>query len=545
MAKSLQHNALSYTNYTSTQPQEVAKLLSFTKKPEGYRKEYVSWKNILRANAKTKTTPTFKNQHLGRSAQNLLAPIIQKLIIGERVILNHKYISSITGTGQRQNKNIIKELSGVLDVKYHRSVVANGKKRTRSYEFSFKAGTLEESKVTEENLENPTGKFISHHYTKENNNIENIRSITRASQASFSQNPNSNNSTDTAVSVDTIKNVSSEGDIVVTDSQSTPTVVPIQRNHRPPNKRKKPTNASMKAKIINLTFYSKPKNLGQMHDLLDTEICNELRSNSGRDFSNNFISQRILSFIKKPNITASFKTKQGFISYMTSVLQREFHDATKTSGAQFRLRVNLTAEDRQYNAQEKFLNSVEQIAITQVCPENQLKSKIAGRLESSKAYGLLSRLKRFEVVGEVMRIHLTRSIELTENDRDIILSQVQAVYSTVSGGNYECIETIEFVIPEGSIPVYSSSGQNATQQGLPALELQKGIWGEISQKLIEEFGENTYRNWFSKLTSEVNGKNNTLQLKASSEFIADWVRINYERALQRIVNEFGLELQQI
>lgn len=385
--------------------------------------------------------------------------------------------------------------------------------------------------------------------TKELNNLitKVIRSDVREAPVSnLLQNANSNISTDTSDSIETIKGYHKKKiDNVATDSQPKATVVKLQGKHRSPNKRKKPLKSTIKAKIIKPTFYSKPKSLGQMQELLNDEIYQELRHKSGRDFSNNFISQKVLALSKKPKITANFKTKQGFISYMTIVLKRELHDAVKTSGNNFRLRINLTSEDMQNRVQEKFINEVEQRAITHVCPENQLKAKIAGRLEEGKAYQLLFNFKRFEVVGDNMRIHITRNIELTENDRDIILSQVQAVYSTASGGNYECIETIEFVIPEGNIAGYVSSGQHATQQESPALELPKGVWGQISRKLVAEFGEDAYRNWFSKLTAEVNGKNNTIQLKASSEFIADWVRVNYERALQRIVNEFGLDLQQI
>jgi hypothetical protein len=543
MAKALQSNDINNTDYTSTQQQEVAKLLTFTKKPGGYRKEYLTWKHILRANSTTKANPTFKNQHLGRAAQNLLAPIVQKLIKGERVVLNHKYISSITGTGTRQNKNIIKECSGVLDAEYHRSVVVNGKKRTRSYEFSFKAGTLEESKVTESNLENPTGKFISHHYTKENNNIENIRYITHARESISCNNSNINHPANNLESADTKKIVSKENVIVATDTQATPSVVSLQNKHRAPNKRKKPLKS---AKIIRPTFYSKPKRFEDMQPFLDQNTCAELRFSSGRDFSNNFISQKVLALSKKPELTVSFKTKQGFISYMTTVLKREMHDPVKTAGNNFRLRVNLTSEDMQYRTQEKLLNEVEQQAITHVCPENQLKAKIAGRLEGGKAYQLLSNFKCFDVEGDVLKIHLTKPLELTENDKDIILSQAKAVYSTASGISVECVERVEFVVSANN-NIIQQIDLNPTHQGLkhesPPLELPKGIWGEISQKLIDELGADTYRNWLSKLTAEVDEEAKTIVLTSSSEFVQDWVRNNYETTLQSITSEFGLRLQ--
>jgi hypothetical protein len=462
--------------------------------------------------------------------------------------LNHKYISSITGTGTRQNKNIIKECSGVLDAEYHRSVVVNGKKRTRSYEFSFKAGTLEESKVTESNLENPTGKFISHHYTKENNNIENIRYITHARESISCNNSNINHPTNNSESVDIKKIVSKESVIIATDTQTKPSVVSLQNKHRAPNKRKKPLKSAIKAQIIKPTFYSKPKSLEQMHDLLDQSICDELRFSSRRDFSNNFISQKVLALSKKPELIASFKPKQSVISYITTVLQREMHDPVKTAGNNFRLRVNLTSEDIQYRTQEKLLNEVEQQAITHVCPENQLKAKIAGRLEGGKAYQLLSNLKRFEIVEDVIKIHLTKQLELTENDKDIILSQAKAVYSTASGISVECVECVErgeFVVSANN-NIIQQIGVNPTNQGVkhesPPLELPKGIWGKISQKLIEEIGVDSYRNWLSKLTAKVDEEGKTIILKAPSEFVKDWITSHYQGIIERIIKASGFEL---
>jgi len=362
-----------------------------------------------------------------------------------------------------------------------------------------------------------------------------IRLTSRARETNFSQNSNS------SISTDTIKNVGSEEDIVVTGSQPKSIVVPLQPKFRPPNKRKKPTNASMKAKIINPIFYSKPKSLEQMHDLLDTKICNELRSKSGRDFSDNFISQRILSFIKSPNVSASFKTKQAFIAYMVTVLKREFHDATKTSGNNFRLRINVTSEDKQNRVQEQFLNSVEQLAISHICPENQLKAKLAGRLEEGKAYRLLSSLKRFEVVGEVMQIHLSRQLKLTENDKEVILSQVQAVYSSARGESIECVESVEFIVAERTAT--TNTVVKFEKPKIEPVEIPEGVWGDIRKVLITKYGEDVDRNWFSKLTAEVDEVAQTIELKFRSEFVKDWIEQNYLPCLTSVAeNNFDIAI---
>jgi len=59
------------------------------------------------------------------------------------------------------------------------------------------------------------------------------------------------------------------------------------------NKRKKPTNAEKKAKVYKPFAYAKPKNLADMLPLIDPVICDELRSKSGRPFSDNFIIQLV------------------------------------------------------------------------------------------------------------------------------------------------------------------------------------------------------------------------------------------------------------
>ena len=120
------------------------------------------------------------------------------------------------------------------------------------------------------------------------------------------------------------------------------------------NKRKKSTNAEIKAnrskvsiqkerkaQVVRPVFYGKPKSLADMHQLLDQSIFDELRSKSDREFSNNFIAQRVLAMSKKPKLAIrNFKTRQGFIGYMACVLRNELHDSVKTGSVDFRLLAN-------------------------------------------------------------------------------------------------------------------------------------------------------------------------------------------------------------
>ena len=119
------------------------------------------------------------------------------------------------------------------------------------------------------------------------------------------------------------------------------------------NKRKKPTNAEKKAKVYKHFAYAKPKTLTEMLPLIDPITCDELRSKSGRPFSDNFITQLVLKMSKNPKITASFDYKNGFIAYMARALRYEKHAAIKTGNINFRLKTNIPVNSNEYQEQQK------------------------------------------------------------------------------------------------------------------------------------------------------------------------------------------------
>ena len=66
--------------------------------------------------------------------------------------------------------------------------------------------------------------------------------------------------------------------------------------------------------------------------------------------------------------------------------------------------------------------------------------------------------------------------------------------------------------------------------------LPAGMWGRVRAKLIEIYGELTDRNWFSKLTANVDEERKEIRLKAANDFIKDWIEINYLHYIEKIVN---------
>ena len=130
-------------------------------------------------------------------------------------------------------------------------------------------------------------------------------------------------------------------------------VKPTKLKTRPANERKKPTNAESKAKIYKPFAFAKAKTLAEMLPLIDHATCDELRSKSGRPFSNNFITQRVLEMSKDPKRTATFNYRSGFIAYMTEVLKYELHDAIKTGNINFRLKANIPVNNNEHQEQQE------------------------------------------------------------------------------------------------------------------------------------------------------------------------------------------------
>ena len=119
------------------------------------------------------------------------------------------------------------------------------------------------------------------------------------------------------------------------------------------NKPKKTTKAQAKAKVYKPFAYAKPKTLTDMLPLIDPLTCDELRSKSGRPFSDNFIIQLVLKMSKNPKITATFDYKNGFIAYMARALRYEKHDAIKTGNINFTFKDNIPVNSNEHQEQQR------------------------------------------------------------------------------------------------------------------------------------------------------------------------------------------------
>jgi hypothetical protein len=293
--------------FTESSQEQLCKLYSFEKEKARYRKTYIDWDKIKRANNKAIHQ---KAKYLSKDAQAILAPIIQGLKRGKRVFFNHKYISSITLCKRRQNQNIIKQLESVLDITYHNSITYNGKKYRFSYEFSYKLTKLENIGYLEHSIEQFSAQQNTSLYIyKENKNIEDIDL-----KSNFLQN--------------------SESSVCFKK--------PAKLKKRLPNERKKSTNAERKARIYHFNQYKKPQDL-KHHYPLTKEDGDKLQSLSGRDFSLNAMNEILLDMSKR--LDNRFCSKAQFMAYFGKCLRFEMRDSVKTGNDNFRIKANVYREE--------------------------------------------------------------------------------------------------------------------------------------------------------------------------------------------------------
>jgi hypothetical protein len=411
---------------------QLGKLFSFKDKKACYRKNYLGWDNIERVNQQNYRTK--KTKYLNKQALAVMAAIVPKLERGERVIFNHKYLSSITLCKRRQNQNIIQELKIVLDIEYHNSVTHKGKKYRHSYEFLYKQQKQENISSSE----NSIGQFFARQTPPilyiENKDIEYRSKNVQEHESNFLQN---------SVSLDLAETIK---------QGKTSKVIPLKLKPIC-NKRKKPTNAEIKAKQAKFLYfkqYDKPKNLGD-HYPLRQEDCAKLQITSGRDFTLNAMNEILLDMSRKAKLQGhSFVSKARFMAYMATVYRYEGRDAVKTANSAFKLLTRATeAEIIQHTTQaerESYLNLVEQQAITHRSDETQYRAKLVGSLKPSQAYNFLSSLGTIRRVGEILELHMSQDVLFTDYSLERILSDANAV------GGYCGVEKLEIIVKNDKEP---------------------------------------------------------------------------------------------
>jgi hypothetical protein len=220
------------------------------------------------------------------------------------------------------------------------------------------------------------------------------------------------------------------------------------------------------------------------------------------------------------------------MAYMSKALYHEKRDAVKTANINFGIKANETEEiavKRTKTANiEAYLNKVEQRAIVSRDDAIQFRAKLGGPLEPELAYDILSNLSRFSKEGDIFKLIMSKDIEITDFAKGIILDQANAV------GVYNGVERLEFVVVGNVAKEYHNCNKPEP------VKLPVGVWGEVSKKLVALYGVDTYKSWFSKLAAIVDETAKTIELKAPSEFIKDWIVDKYENQIRSIANELNV-----
>jgi len=423
----------------------------------------------------------------------------------------------------RQLRTVRKAISHIFHSKWRKAIKIKGIRRENIYVFSYTCRGKIILEATDKYYKSiKLGSTLPTSYNEYENNKKNI--------------DHKSNSFLISKEITTKENTTSE--IVLFPKEPVKTV---KLKKLLANERKKPTKAERKARIYHFNQYKEPKDLGY-HYPLTKDDGDKLQRLSGRDFRLNAMNEILLDMSKRRD--NRFCSKAQFMAYFGKCLRFEMRDAVKTSNDNFYVKANVTPINQKEITKakqiEQYLAEVEQKAITHVCPDNQLKARLANTLEPLRSYELLSHIKDFAVIGSIVRIYLRAECELSEHEQNVILTQVQSIYSSP---DIE-IESVEYLV-ENSYQQVNGYDEVRTK-GTPVMPtLQQGIWGDICRKLIETSGIHVYNNWFSKLTPVIDEQNRTIELKAPNLFVKQWVEMNYGDGIRNIVKKLGLEFREL
>ena len=280
------------------------------------------------------------------------------------------------------------------------------------------------------------------------------------------------------------------------------------------------------------------KQLSDFYPLTESEV-GELQSASGREFNLNAMNEILKNMINKA-VKCSFKSKKGFMSYMSKCFRYEKRQAEQINNATFKIKSNQSNEEHQEQREEKYLTELEYSL--QVSPEWHFKKKLAAVLERSKAYKLLTAYKSIEVKEGVAQVNLTKQVELTKLDKELILDQVRATHGGIEEGEYLQIERMEMNMPD-------NSGKAEFSEKLVAPEsFPDTTWGKIRLCIARSFGATGLaldKSWFSRLDAKINEESRAISLKAPSGFVKDWIENNYQKHLDKAAREYGFNLNSI
>ena len=93
------------------------------------------------------------------------------------------------------------------------------------------------------------------------------------------------------------------------------------------------------------------------------------------------------------------------------------------------------------------------------------------------------------------------------------------------------------------MPKVTNKNQSINKTNLKPDQLPNTLWGRVRKSLIGIYGEAIDTSWFSKLEATEDTEEKAINLKASSEFIKDWIQRNYEQAIEQTAQTIGIKIR--
>jgi hypothetical protein len=512
-------------------------------------------KTLFRANVVLNNQRTDKTRYLSLKAVEIANAVLHKIVNGKKVLLSHQYLSKITECDtSKQNNNIIAQLANLFDITNHNFLYRDGKVYRHHVEFKLKASVLEEAK--------DSGALISEfHWKKISSPINNNKNISNrniiSSRSNFSNVKNSN-SQNLSTEPEEAKNLVAKGSCVnsqanqqATESFETPQkpqVIETTSHTKPPSTRQR-EDTPRPNNVVRNGFLGGSKHISEIQSYLTDELCETLRSKSGKLFTNKAIREitKAIAASKKGRYV-EFKHVNGIVSYLTPALANEKRDPNKIGGEGYYTLAGMTAEDKLLHEREKYLNQVENSGIQARCDYTQYRARIAGQFPINLAYDLLTNMVEVKKQENVLKIAMHKPVPLGENHVQLLLKHAKGI------GGYAGVNKLEFVVMASNSNIVSALTRSCERQTAKIsqsadrseltlreeIQLPQGNWGKICTAFVSEYGFDLYRYWLAGLEVTEDSTKGTIELRTSSGMVRDRIGQTYLPFLSKVAREFGI-----
>lgn len=559
------------------------KLVTQIKPAQLYYYDFLSQKLKIKFTQKPKSfnyiyKATAPNIPITRKEQDLLADLSNMIDRSPNgiIAISQKELSNMTGNKKWQNCVIRKNISHILYSKYKKAVMIDGVLKRKVIIFKY---TKKGKGILLDPINNSVTKIKAcgrphapiYKYEK---NINDIRS-----RANFSNVENSNSETSNTELEEKSKLVAKgkcdnslanqpttepvettqEAQAVEIQNPKAATVTPIQtKPSRPRNKRKTKTQAEQKQRkastvpatnIVKNGFLGGSKRISEIQPYLTDELCETLRSKSGKLFTNKAIREitKAIAASKKGS-KAVFQHVNGIVAYLTPALIKEKRDPNKIGGEGYYTVAGMTEEDKQLHKQENYLNQIENSAIHARCDYTQFRARIAGGFPINLAYALLTSMTGVKRQGSILQITMHKQVPLSQHYKQLLLKHATGVGEYAGVGELELVEIASNsnIRPEKALSCEEQTAEISQSTVVPnlvqrkELQLPKGKWGKVCNSFISDYenGEALYKHWLAPLS--VVEKDGIIELSTNSDMVRDRIEQTYLPFLVKVAGKFRI-----